>query len=192
MQDTTENTERVGRLVQSHRQFLAFLERQLPSREAAEDVLQTALVKSLERADQLVDDERLTAWFYRVLRNGVTDWYRRRAAFSKTQDGNAQEPTSPTLLVDDVSALCRCFEPLLGDLKTEYSAAIIAVDLQERSLQDFALSEGITPQNARVRLHRGRKALRARLLKACGTCATHGCLDCTCSGPAPCSANSTN
>jgi RNA polymerase sigma-70 factor (ECF subfamily) len=31
-----------------------------------------------------------------------------------------------------------------------------------------------------VRLHRARAALKTRLEQSCGTCATHGCLDCTC------------
>jgi RNA polymerase sigma-70 factor (ECF subfamily) len=31
-----------------------------------------------------------------------------------------------------------------------------------------------------VRLHRARQALKRELERSCGTCATHGCLDCTC------------
>ena len=41
---------------------------------------------------------------------------------------------------------------------------------------------GITPNNATVRLHRARKALKRELERSCGTCATHGCLDCGCGG----------
>ncbi|HYI10028.1 MAG TPA: sigma factor, partial [Thermoanaerobaculia bacterium] len=45
------------RLVGSHRQFLAFLERRLGDRALAEDILQDAFVKSLEKAESVRDDE---------------------------------------------------------------------------------------------------------------------------------------
>jgi hypothetical protein len=52
------------------------------------------------------------------------------------------------------------------------------------SVKAFAEAVAITPNNASVRLFRGREALREQLRSACGTCAEHGCLDCTCGGPA--------
>lgn len=39
---------------------------------------------------------------------------------------------------------------------------------------------GITRNNLKVRRHRARKQLRARLEDLCRLCAHHGCLDCTC------------
>jgi RNA polymerase sigma-70 factor (ECF subfamily) len=47
----------------------------------------------------------------------------------------------------------------------------------------FAEAAGITPNNASVRLFRAREALRQQLQRSCGTCAEHGCLDCSCGGP---------
>jgi len=45
---------------------------------------------------------------------------------------------------------------------------------------DVAAELGVTPNNAAVRLHRARGALKKRLEQTCGTCTQHGCLDCTC------------
>lgn len=52
-------------------------------------------------------------------------------------------------------------------------------------LQKVAKALGITTNNATVRLHRARRALKRELERSCGICATHGCLDCTC-GESPC------
>ena len=52
-------------LVDSHREFLAFLERRLGDRALAEDILQSAFVRGIERAGQVRDDESIVAWFYR-------------------------------------------------------------------------------------------------------------------------------
>src|SRR5438067_4454856 len=44
-------------LVENHRRFLAFLERRVGSRVEAEDILQDAFVRSLDRADTVRDPE---------------------------------------------------------------------------------------------------------------------------------------
>ena len=70
----------IQRLVDSHRQFLAFLQTRVESRAAAEDILQSAFVRGLERGADVRDEESAVAWFYRILRNAVIDHYRHRAA----------------------------------------------------------------------------------------------------------------
>ena len=67
-----------SRLVDNHREFLGFLERRLGDRALAEDILQDAFVKSLEKAGDVRDESSSIAWFYRMLRNAVIDHYRRR------------------------------------------------------------------------------------------------------------------
>jgi RNA polymerase sigma-70 factor (ECF subfamily) len=57
--------EAVAQLVGGHREFLAFLERRVESRAAAEDILQAAFARGLERG-RGVQDEKVVAWFYRV------------------------------------------------------------------------------------------------------------------------------
>ena len=79
--------------------------------------------------------------------------------------------------------VCQCIHDLVPTLKPEYAALLRRVDLEERSIADIADEDGMTANNVRVRLHRARKALRKQLERSCGTCATHGCLDCTCGAP---------
>jgi hypothetical protein len=66
--------------------------------------------------------------------------------------------------------------------KREYADLIEQVDVAGLSIEEVAAKSGITPNNAYVRLHRARKALRERLESACGKCATGGgrCGDCYC------------
>ncbi|HZA97612.1 MAG TPA: RNA polymerase sigma factor, partial [Gemmatimonadales bacterium] len=67
-------------LLDNHARFLGFLERRVGSRDEAEDILQEAFVRSLHRAPSLPDAESVTVWFFRVLRNALTDHYRRQGA----------------------------------------------------------------------------------------------------------------
>jgi RNA polymerase sigma-70 factor (ECF subfamily) len=167
--------------VAGHRDFLAFLERRVESREAAEDILQSAFARGLDR-DTDVPDEKVVAWFYRVLRNAVIDHYRRRSAASRAAEAwghefvEGREPDAQLH-----HEICQCVSGLLATLKPEYQDALRIVDLEDGKLSDLANETGITAENAAVRVHRARKALRRQVEQACGTCAVHGCFDCRCS-----------
>ncbi|HUM09850.1 MAG TPA: sigma factor [Myxococcaceae bacterium] len=71
--------ELVAVMAENRRAFLSFLERRVGHRETAEDLLQESFARSLDRVP-LEAEESVTAWFYRVLRNGVIDHYRRAGA----------------------------------------------------------------------------------------------------------------
>ena len=178
---TSLSPEAIRRLVDSHRQFLAFLQARVESRAVAEDILQSAFVKGLERGAALRDDESAVAWFYRVLRNAVIDHYRHRASTERALEGWGKEfvahATPEAELKDEI---CACVLGLLDTLKPEYRDALRIVDVDEGSLNDLAAQAGITAGNAAVRVHRAREALRKQVTTVCGSCAEHGCLDCRC------------
>jgi RNA polymerase sigma factor (sigma-70 family) len=173
-------------LTDNHRRFLAFLERRVHSRDVAEDLLQDAFVRGLARADTLRDPEAVVPWFFRVLRNALTDHYRHQAVEKRrtVPEDDAGALADPATLDPELfSEVCRCVGALAATLKPEYAQAIVRVDLSGASLSELATEAGITSNNATVRLHRARQALRKQLELSCGTCATHGCLDCHCGGP---------
>jgi RNA polymerase sigma-70 factor (ECF subfamily) len=168
-------------LVDNHARFLSFLERRVGSREEAEDILQDAFVRGLDRAPSLPDASSATAWFYRVLRNALTDHYRRQDTRGRAIDRFAAETEPSTDPDTELEAVvCACILGLVETIKPEYGAAIRRVDLDGVSVRDYADEAGITAGNAGVRLHRAREALRKQLVRSCGTCLTHGCLDCAC------------
>lgn len=173
-------------LVSHQRQFLAFLEPQVGSREAARDVLQAALLKSLEKGHQLRDGESAHAWFYRLLRNALID----RARTAKVQrQALAQHAQESALAEEAAQALeaqvCGCVRSLGDVVKPEYAQAVRRVDLEGASIEAFAEEAGITSGNARVRLHRARAAMGEKLLAMCGTCCAQGCANCPCEAPKP-------
>ena len=172
-------------LVANHRRFLAFLERRVGLREVAEDLLQDAFVRSLSGAAPPRDEDSVVAWFYRVLRNAMTDHWRRRAALGRAVERAAlvAETTVEGVDAELEATVCECAEALLETLKPQFADAIRRVDLGGESVKGFAEAAGITANTASVRLFRARNALREQLRASCGTCVEHGCLDCTCSRP---------
>jgi RNA polymerase sigma-70 factor (ECF subfamily) len=83
-----------------------------------------------------------------------------------------------------MNAVCACATSLLETIKPEYADALRQVDLRGMRVKAFAENGGLTANNASVRLFRARNALKREVERTCGTCATHGCLDCSCGAPA--------
>jgi RNA polymerase sigma-70 factor (ECF subfamily) len=172
-------------LVDNHRAFLRFLERRVGSREEAEDILQDAFGRSLEKLDRLGDDESIVRWFYRVLRNAVVDHYRRKAAAGRARDAFASELDEAVPPPEVENEICGCVRTLASTLKPEYAEALQKIDVDGMPVKAFAAAEGISATNAGVRVFRAREALRKQVVRSCGTCAEHGCVDCTCGKSRP-------
>jgi RNA polymerase sigma-70 factor (ECF subfamily) len=167
-------------LVENHRAFLRYLTRRTGSREVAEDLLQDAFARNLTRLDA-VPDEALVPWFYRVLRNAVVDRVRRRAVSDRALAAFAKELESADRPSPDLHReICACVGRLAAALKPEYAAALQAIDVEGVPVKTFAAGAGLTPSNAGVRIFRARRALKQQVAASCGTCAEHGCIDCSC------------
>lgn len=166
--------------MENHQRFLSFLERRLGTRASAEEILQGVVVRAIESESAPDDSEGVVQWLYRVLRNAVIDHQRRQSVEASAVERLAQEGAGASSELELRDAICECFKGVLPSLKPEYAQMVQAVDLEERPIGQVAAELGLTANNATVRLHRSRQALKRQLQRACGSCATHGCLDCTC------------
>lgn len=159
--------------------FTAFARSRVGDPHLAADVVQESLLKAVKSADQLRDDESVTAWFYRILRRTIIDLYRRRDAAQRAVERLEVEFAVPPDAEDERVA-CACIEALIPTLKPDYADLIRRLDLEGRPPEQVAAAAGLTANNLRVRHHRARQQLRERLEQTCRLCAKHGCLDCTC------------
>lgn len=172
-------------LVENHRAFLGFLEKRVGSRAIAEDILQDAFVKSMDKVSALRDQEAIVPWFYRLLRNAAVDYQRRRGAAGKALAAFAEELEIEQSGTETHGAVCACVAKLAATLEPKYAEALQRIDIDGIAVKDYASEAGITSNNAGVRIFRARDALRKQVQRSCGTCATHGCVDCTCGAGHP-------
>lgn len=168
----------VATLVANHREFLAFVQRRVGDRALAEEILQDAFVRSIDKLDTVRDTA--VGWFYRVLRNAIIDHQRRRAAAARRLDALAAEQGEAAEDDELHGVVCKCVGELADTLKPEYANALRRIEIDGLSVKDYATEAGISSSNAGVRVFRAREALRKQVARSCGTCADHGCLDCTC------------
>jgi len=173
------------RLLENESAFRQFVRRRVGEEVVVEDILQQSLTKAVERSHSLNNEQSALAWFYRILRHTVADYYRSHGAETRrneallqelTISGNHQEPPSDELK----ATACACLHGFLPNLHGNYGELIKRIDLDGESPAQVAKELKISRNNLTVRLHRARQALRTSLEDACGICSRHGCLNCTC------------
>lgn len=170
----TASHPRMEHLAHDIERFRAFVRGRVRDPHVADEVLQDAFARAARAIDQLAHEDRLDAWFYRILRNRIADLGEARSSHEMPHD----EPAAPT---SDEHDVCQCFHHLLERLPEENAEALRRVDLDGASSETVATDLGITPNTLNVRRHRGRQQLRTLLTAACGLCASDGCRDCQCS-----------
>ncbi len=167
----------VDELMGERGSLLAFVRGRVRSGADAEDILQQALVKATEHADDVRDPERRRAWFFQILRRTLADhhaqWAMRESKLA-TLAADMEEATPEEV------AVCACSLGQLNRLRPEYADLLRRVDVEEQPLAEVAHAIGVTLNNATVRLHRARKALREQLRAFCGTDSARACADCGC------------
>jgi len=173
-------TDALDRLFAERERFLGFVRRRVRDRDLAEDILQSAYVQALRAGGELRDPGSAPAWFYRILRNAVIDWYRSRAAESDALERLTRDMTEDAVQEPSHGMPCGCVEAAIAGLNERYASVLREVELGEGSISWYAASHGMTRGNAAVRAHRARAALRKQLLRCCGDCAARGCIDCGC------------
>ena len=158
--------------------FVDFVASRVDDRATAEDLVQDALVRAVEKVTHLREGDALLGWFYTVLRNAVVDHYRRRSASARAAERLAQEPVlvSP----EPAGRPCQCVSHVASTLKPEYAEALQKVEVEGTPVKDLAAELGITAGNAAVRVFRARESLRKKVMATCKACAEAGCADCTC------------
>ena len=179
--DAAENPAPVTTLMENHRAFLRYLERRVGDRALAEDILQDAFAKVVARPERAPADEAIVPWFYRTLRNAAVDQFRKRGAADRAYEAFARELETHEEPTSELEAeICACVSRLATTLKPEYADALQAIEVGGTPVKAFAAQHGLSPGNAAVRVFRAREALKKRVAESCGTCAEHGCVNCTC------------
>ena len=184
---TSPEPDSLAILLENHRKFLSFLQARVGDRAIAEEILQDAFVRNLSKIEELPGDA-LVPWFYTTLRNAVIDRHRRLEVENRRLGEFARELEASQTIPEELQReICACVGRLAETLKPEYADALARIDVEGRPVKDYAASQGLSANNASVRVHRARQALKKRVMESCGMCAEHGCVDCTCSqrGSAP-------
>lgn len=129
----------------------------------AEDAVQNAFIRALERIDQLQPGSPFGPWFYRVLRSTALNLRRREVLRSHDEiPASASGGTDPAKELDR-GMTRRTVLAALEELPEMQRLAVTLYDLEGYSHQEIAGILGIAVGTSRAHVHHGRKTLRKRL-----------------------------
>ncbi|NOG47338.1 MAG: sigma-70 family RNA polymerase sigma factor [Calditrichaeota bacterium] len=157
-------------------EILSFAHSKLNDQQLAADVVQDSLLKAVKAQDQLKEEANIRAWLFSILRNTITDLYRKQAKNKLTIEDPGNLPNA-----DEIDQLaCTCMEKLIPTMNEDYAWLIKELELNQKQTSLIAKKLNISENNLKVKRHRARQQLKQRLEETCQMCAKHGCLDCDC------------
>jgi RNA polymerase sigma factor (sigma-70 family) len=127
--------------------LLHFISTRMPTAEDAEDVLQDVFYEFVETTREAEPLERAVAWLYRVARNKITDWYRKRRP-DRFEDTivHQEEDDEPLLLRDILSSMDRPADQqmLLKAISEELTEALDLLPENQREVFVMHELEGLS------------------------------------------------
>jgi RNA polymerase sigma-70 factor (ECF subfamily) len=126
----------------------------------AEDAVQAAFIRALDRIEQLRPGSRFGPWFYRVLRSTCLNLRRRELLRSHSEvPDTAQSGHNPHREFEQRAARKRVLDAL-EQLPERQRTAVMMYDLEGYDHADIAEILEIAVGTSRANLHHGRQALR--------------------------------
>jgi len=175
----------IQQILSAKASFLSFVRNRVGDANVAQDLFQQSVLRAIERQSSLQRREGAVAWFLSILRHALVDHLRKHAveargkkAFRQALIHSGHGKVPPFEEVSDNP--CSCAYVLLPTLRPSYAELIRRIDLDGESSKTVAQDLVTTPNNVRVRLHRARQVLRARLVRFCGPCCERSCRNCRC------------
>lgn len=143
----------------------------------ADDAIQRALLRAVERSDHLRETERADAWIARIVQNELTEVLRARR--TNTLNAAGLDPDGLASPLADEPP-CHCVLAQLTCLPDPQRTLLQWIAIDGATLGEVADRLGVSANAAGVRYFRARAALRERLEAHCGTSTARSCVDCGC------------
>lgn len=153
--------------------LLGFIRSQVNSREDAEDILQDVFYQlARTSADGNTEIERVSSWLYRVARNSVLNFWRKKRELSFDVEDDVCEDIAQTLFCSNQDApdmvllrklVWQELDMALSELPPEQSEVFCLTVFDGMSMKDISSATGIPVATLLSRKHYAVKFLRKRL-----------------------------
>ena len=159
--DKQADTDQVWRRFRGD--LFEFIRRRVRDDAVAEDVLQDAFERIHRGIDELSDERRVAAWVHAIVRNLITDHYRKERP-TEELDERAEEAREDNR---DNRLIGTCLLSMIEELPETYGVPVRMVEVEGLSQVELAARLGLSPSGAKSRVQRGREMLRRALARCC-------------------------
>jgi len=154
-----------------------FIRRRVPDENDVEDILQDAFYELVEAYRMMKPVEQVSAWLFRVVRNRITDLFRKKKSQAMPDAPAISTDDGETLLLEDLlpspdagpeevyarNVLLEEVDAALDELPDEQREVFIAHELEGYSFKELAAATGVPVNTLLSRKHYAVMHLRQRL-----------------------------
>lgn len=151
--------------------LLRYLGRYVGERAVAEDLLQETLIRVARGLPGFEGRASLKTWAFSIATRVAADHFRKPANRAQIVevDESAEMPNGDPgidqrMVIDEMNA---CVREVIDSLPEDYRAALVLHDLEGHTAAETAEICGCSVPTAKIRIHRARGRLRAKLNEAC-------------------------
>ena len=173
---TNQNDEIGGAIEREGSRLRNFIRRRVPDDSEAEDILQDVFYELVEAYRLMKPVEQIGAWLFRVARNRITDFFRRKKPIA-LNDNLTVTDDGETLHVEDLlpapdagpeaaylhRLLLEEMEAAIDELPAEQRHVFISHEIEGRSFKELAAETGVSVNTLLSRKHYAVGHLRTRL-----------------------------
>lgn len=142
--------------------LLKFIQRRVDDPVLAEDLLQTVLLKAVERLHTVQQPDKLLPWLYQITRNTIIDHYRRATTEPLPDNIEIAEDDEIQAVVADCGVI-----DAVDNLPPKYRQALLLYEVEGIAQKDIAERLGLSISGAKSRIQRARQMLRDTILACC-------------------------
>lgn len=159
----TNKTEKIWK--EFSNQLKSFISRRVKDNSITEDILQDVFVKIHSNIDNLKDEQKIKGWLFRIAKNSIIDYYRKRIIDSKElkdsygyeifEENDAEQEIASGLL------------DIIKELPPIYSEALLLTEFEGIKQTELAKKIGLSTSAAKNRVQRARQMIKDDLMKCC-------------------------
>jgi len=132
----------------------------------AEDLLQEIFIKIHSSLGQLQDEKKLAPWIYQIVRNSLTDYYRKNRIPEQELDENG-EYLKDLHEENEIKGLVKCLNVFISRLPEKYKEPLVLSDIKGHKQKDIARQMNLSYSGLKSRVQRGREMIKEMFMNCC-------------------------
>lgn len=144
-----------------------FIQKKIGNEQDAEDVFQEAFLKIHLSINGIKDVTRIESWVYRIVRNTIADYYRKKVNQIDFQDLTDDLTDSDGEDLYFNTEINSCLKSMVTMLPIKYKEAIVMTEIEAKPQKKLSEATGLSLTGAKSRVQRAKSLLRRSLLNCC-------------------------
>lgn len=142
-----------------------YIKKHINNKSDAEDVLQEVLLKIYSNIDDLRDYRKISVWVYKIAKNTIIDYYRRK---NKEMVQLAENVFEEDIDEDSCNTeISKCLNKMIEYLPEKYKEVIKLIEYNGLTQKEVSQHLGISVSAVKSRVHRARAMLKKMLIECC-------------------------